>query len=140
MTTKELGNLGEKLACEYLVEKGFVILGRNWEINWGEIDIIARKKSPFWRFFSRAPRPIHFVEVKALKSQANLHPKLIQGWFPEQHADYHKQRKIKQLAEIWLKKQRYPQDFPYQIDIIGVLINEETRYSDIEYFPNAVKG
>ena len=63
MDTKELGNLGEKLACEYLVKKGLKILGRNDRINFGEIDIVARKK---WKFFSRAARPIHFVEVKTI--------------------------------------------------------------------------
>lgn len=44
MHSKDLGELGEKIACEYLVEKGFNILGKNWRISFGEIDIIAKKK------------------------------------------------------------------------------------------------
>ncbi len=135
MNTKELGNLGEKLACEYLVDKGFKILGKNYSITsgrnkiFGEIDIISTKD-----------KVIHFVEVKALKSKANLHPELVQGWFPEQHADYRKQQKLRRLAEIWLDKNRYSIEQAFQIDLIVVLINEETKYSDIEYFPNAVEG
>ena len=30
MDTKELGNTGERIACEYLVKKGFKILGKNY--------------------------------------------------------------------------------------------------------------
>ena len=44
MSTKGLGDLGEKLACEYLVKNGYKILGRNYRITFGEIDIIAKKK------------------------------------------------------------------------------------------------
>ena len=44
MTTKELGALGERIACEYLVKKGFKILGKNYSIKFGEIDIIACQK------------------------------------------------------------------------------------------------
>ena len=107
MSTKELGNLGEKLACEYLVRKGYKIIGRNYRIKFGEIDIIAKKR---WWFLDRT---VHFVEVKA-SSQ-------VSGAFsPEQHADWKKQRKVKQLAEIWLNKNKYPQDIPYQIDVIAV--------------------
>ena len=43
MDTKELGNLGEDLACEYLVNNGYAILGRNYRISFGEIDIVAKK-------------------------------------------------------------------------------------------------
>lgn len=132
MTTKELGELGEKLACEYLVEKGFNILGRNYRISFGEIDIIARKKWRLFPLFPRAARPIHFVEVKALKQSS------FQPIFPEQHVDFRKQRKLRQLAQIWLNKNKLPQNTPYQIDIAGILVNEETRNAKLHYFPNAV--
>lgn len=131
MTTKELGNLGEKLACEYLVSKGFSILGKNCWISFGEIDIIARKKWQILPLFSRIARPIHFVEVKTIVNA--------DGFFPEQRVDYKKQQKLRNLAQIWLNKNNQ-QHLPYQIDIIGISVNQQTRNAKLRYFPNAVEG
>jgi putative endonuclease len=39
---KEIGQLGEELAAEFLKKKGFVILERNFKVPLGEIDIVAR--------------------------------------------------------------------------------------------------
>lgn len=41
MNTKITGNCGEDRACEYLKNKGFEILFRNWRTREGEIDIIG---------------------------------------------------------------------------------------------------
>jgi len=128
MTTKELGELGEKLACEYLVGKGFNIVGRNYRITFGEIDIIAKKPR---KIFRKKDNTVHFVEVKAIMSNGR-------AIFPEEHVDWRKQRKLRKMAEIWLQKQKYSQDIPYQIDVVGILVNEETRKATLHYFPNAV--
>ena len=39
MSTKDTGDKGEQIACGYLVNNGYKILGRNYRINFGEIDI-----------------------------------------------------------------------------------------------------
>ena len=36
-----LGALGEQLAAEHLVRRGFEIVERNYRTRWGELDIIA---------------------------------------------------------------------------------------------------
>lgn len=110
MDTKELGNLGEELACEYLVNKGYKILCRNYRINLGEIDIIAQKK---WHLFGEKDKTIHFVEVKALFKNS--------AFCPEDHVDYRKQNKYKKLVEIWLNKNKFTQDYPCQVDVIAVM-------------------
>ena len=45
MTTirRKLGDLGEKLAEEYLEKQGYEIVDRNYQKRSGEIDLIARK-------------------------------------------------------------------------------------------------
>ena len=43
MDTKELGNLGEKVAKKFLEKKGYKILNTNFKRKWGEIDIVAQK-------------------------------------------------------------------------------------------------
>ena len=38
----DLGKIGEELAVNYLIEKGYEILERNWRNKHKEIDIIAK--------------------------------------------------------------------------------------------------
>jgi len=49
----DFGKLGEKLAEDFLINKGYVILYRNWRYSYYEIDIVALK--------DEVP---HFIEVK----------------------------------------------------------------------------
>lgn len=49
----QLGKEGEQLAADYLLQKGYTILHRNWRYGQNEIDIIALKGAV-----------LHFVEVK----------------------------------------------------------------------------
>ena len=125
MNTKETGQRGEDLACEYLVKKGYKIIGRNYRINFGEIDIIAKKRGFF------ADKTIHFVEVKTLSGD-------IRNFYPEEHVDYRKQNKYKRLVEIWLEKNKLPQDHSCQVDIIAISINDEVP--KVEFFENIVEG
>jgi putative endonuclease len=140
MDTKELGNLGERIACEYLVKKGYKILGKNYRINLGEIDIIAKKKWSFKKALqNKNNKTIHFVEVKTSQSFQHNRAGRAEEFSPEQRADYKKQRKLIQLSRIWLEKNKIPQNFPWQIDIIGILIDETARKAKVHYFQNAVK-
>jgi len=126
MDTRELGNLGEELACEYLVKNGFKIVCRNYRISFGEIDIIAKKH---WKLF-RNDKTIHFVEVKTIIAQ--------DGFYPEDRVDFKKQRKLRQLSEIWLKNNKFKQNYPCQIDVIGVTISNGSKEPKIDYFENVV--
>lgn len=123
MDYKKLGEFGEKIACEYLVSKGYKILGKNCKNNFGEIDIILKRKGIF------ADKAIHFVEVKtSLAANTNF--------FPEDRVDYRKQRKLKQLAAIWLSKNKYKDNIPYQIDIASVIIDNIKKKAKIKIFYN----
>ena|ERR1035437_7224839 len=122
MSTKDTGNEGEKLACEYLVKKGYKILGKNYRVNFGEIDIIAKKRGLF------ADKTIHFVEVKTLSGEGIF--------YPEEHVNYKKQNKYRGLVEIWLSKNKYLLNHPCQVDIVAVSINGENF--KIEFFENVV--
>ena len=117
------------MACEYLVKKGYKILVKNYRISFGEIDIIARKK---WKLFWRNDKTVHFVEVKTIISNS-------ENFFPEERVDYKKQKKLRQLAEIWLEKNKFPQNQPHQIDVIGISVNQNSKKAKLRYFPNSVE-
>ena len=52
---RKTGDLGENMACKFLVKRGFGIVEQNYSKKWGEIDIIAQKEGK-----------LHFVEVKSV--------------------------------------------------------------------------
>jgi putative endonuclease len=61
--SKILGNKGEDLACELLIEAGWKILERNFRSYHGEIDIVARDE-----------KDIVFVEVKSYSYRSFYKP------------------------------------------------------------------
>jgi len=61
----ELGELGENIAAEYLLGKGYKILERNWRFGHKEIDIIAR---------DTGKNELVIVEVKTRKGKDMLLP------------------------------------------------------------------
>lgn len=59
----QFGQLGENIACRYLVENHYKIIERNFRQKWGEIDIIAKAKD----------KTLVFVEVKTVRGVEKLH-------------------------------------------------------------------
>ena len=140
MNKAQIGELGERIASDYLESKGFDILERNWKQYtktgriFGEIDIIAEKD-----------RVIRFVEVKAVDEQKTLPADIGQGISPEQKVDCNKQRKLRSLAQIWMNKniESVRAEFgteEYQIDIASIMIDAGRRKAKVLYFQNAVEG
>lgn len=56
ITTRDIGNKAEEVVAEYLGDRGYKILERNWKTKYCEIDIVAQKGST-----------VYFVEVKHRK-------------------------------------------------------------------------
>ena len=51
----EIGKFGEEKACEFLIQKGYEIVDRNFDCSQGEIDIIA---------WDKEKKELVFIEVK----------------------------------------------------------------------------
>lgn len=97
----DTGMEGEELAAGYLVDKGYVILHRNWRHRRLEVDIIAV-----------AGGILHFIEVKTRKSA--------KFGLPEENVD---KKKIKHLIDASAEFLHiYPQWQRVQFDIISVSI------------------
>lgn len=66
MNTVEKGKKGEDIVCNYMKQKGFVILERNWRCGHLEIDIIAHRPS--------VDNFLHIVEVRTRTEPIALEP------------------------------------------------------------------
>jgi putative endonuclease len=107
MATKksELGRLGEDIACQYLVDKGYKIIERNYRQPWGEIDIIAKYKDG----------TLVFVEVKTMEQYRG-------GIRPEDQLTGAKILKLQRTAALYAG--HYPEkirdDKGWRIDLIAI--------------------
>ncbi len=87
--TKEIGDLGERLAVHYLRLHGYTVKERNWRYGHGELDIIAAT----WR-------DIVFVEVKT-RTRA---PETLDSTPPPRAAiNREKQRLTRATAQAYLR-------------------------------------
>jgi len=110
----ETGKLGENLACDYLMKKGFKILYRNYKEKWDEIDIIASAKD----------KTLVFIEVKtANKSGKSAND----GLLPEDNLTRRKLSKIKRASEMFVAK--HPslifEKAGWRLDLIALTVNNK---------------
>lgn len=56
MTTKVIGDIGERVCSRFLERMGFTVIARNYRKKWGELDIVAVKDGL-----------LHVFEVKSTK-------------------------------------------------------------------------
>ncbi len=130
MNSKQLGNLGEKIARGYLKKKKYRILERNYSPKFvsgpqrGEIDIVARKKDV-----------ISFIEVKALAYKDNRGRASVV--YPEDKVNYQKQRKIIKTAQSYLLERHLSLDRKWQIDVLAIEIDLNKRKAKIRHIENA---
>lgn len=96
-----LGRRGEAVAAEWLAERGYTVLQRNWRCSEGELDLIARRG-----------RVTVFAEVKTRSSLAFGHP--FEAITPEKAA------RLRRLAAAWCRAHG-PVRGETRIDAIAVL-------------------
>lgn len=119
MTHTELGIFGEDRAVDFLLQKGWQILRRNFRYNRGEIDIVAREGDT-----------IVVVEVKTRETAAIGEP--------YKAVTRSKQRQIIRTADAYIKQEGIRADTRF--DIISIVHNRfGTRIEHIEsaFFPTS---
>lgn len=112
---KELGALGEQLTADYLIEKGYNILCRNFQCKLGEIDLIAE-----------VDEYLVFVEVKTRASQ-KIDPLI--------SITHKKQKKILNLARYYLAYKFDGEPKQPRFDVVAVSFDQ--KHSRIEHIENA---
>lgn len=116
------GNLGEDVACQFLEQKGFKILERNFLQRLGEIDIIAEKDGV-----------VRFVEVKTVSRESI--PDISRessDYRPEEQVHPAKLRKVARTAEMYMNGKNDQRE--YQIDVVGVFMDVKSRKARCRLF------
>ncbi len=111
----ELGKIGEDLAVDYLIKKGYQILERNWRSGHKEIDIIALNDDDV----------LIIVEVKTRKSDDFGEPDIAVG--------ITKQRMLIWAADAYVRYKNL--DVDVRFDIISIVISDAEP--EIEHIEDA---
>ena len=109
----QLGKDGEKLAEQFLLQKGYEILHQNWRYSFYEIDVIARRNGK-----------LHIVEVKTLSETS--------PGYPEDSVTKRKFKRLLNAADEFLFQ--HPEYRHVQYDILSITIrnNGEPEFFLIE--------
>lgn len=98
-SSRTLGALGEKLAGDFLIRKGFHIIDRHITTRYGEIDIIAQDAGE-----------LVFVEVKTRRS--------FRYGSPEESIPGKKLKSLRLAIEAYMQKQ--PDNRAYRLDCVFI--------------------
>ena len=111
----KIGVKGEQIAADFLLNKGYIIVHKNWRSRKKEVDIIAHKDG--------------MLVIVEIKTRSNL------GFgFPEEAVNRKKQQFLKVAADAFIAEN--PQYRNIRFDIISVLMDgEEVR--EIIHFEEA---
>ena len=115
---RSTGELGEEVAANFLIARGYRILERNFRCKGGEVDIIARDPGD---------KSLVFIEVKARRGLSYGVPQLAVTSF--------KQRQISKAALTWLSKNRL-HDTNARFDVIAILLHTGESHH-VEHIQNA---
>ena len=123
---KEVGNLGESIACEYLRRHGFKILDRNIARKTGELDVIAEKEDT-----------LHFVEVKTVL--ADEFPKTEDAkdeYDPSLNLHETKVQKVARTGEWYVLEKKWGGE--WQVDGCLVWLRRRDGMARVSYLPQIV--
>ena len=113
MTTKEIGDIGERAAARFLKKNKYKIKGRNLHFSHNEIDIVAEDKSY-----------IVFVEVKTRSIDLSDSGYVAEP--PSKAVTKNKQAHLIDAARAYLKNEKSLKKQP-RMDVIEILIDKETQ-------------
>ncbi len=112
---QRIGLLGEQLACDALVRRGYEIVSRRWRCARGEIDIVARD-AECWVF----------VEVKTRRGRG--------AGLAEEGLTEDKAARVAELAAIYLSEHSLD-EVDWRIDLVAIELDGQDRVRRLNLLP-----
>lgn len=110
------GKIGEEIACDFLLSKGYLIREINWRASRAEVDIIAMDGGV-----------LVFVEVKTRKNPG--------FGLPTEFVTPRKEEMMNYAASVYMELHDFEGEIRF--DIIGILVGEEGSLPVIRHYPDA---
>ena len=114
---RQKGYYGEKLAVEYIKERGYQLVRQNYYTRSGEIDIIA---------WDNKRKELVFIEVKCRTNYS--------FGYPEEAVDDYKLERMFKCAEDYLRETGYRG--VYRFDCLAVKLDKANNLDEVKYYEN----
>lgn len=134
---RKIGDIGENIACRFLVKRGFEIVEQNYSKKWGEIDIIARKAGK-----------LHFVEVKSVTREnlKNVSPacpaRETDGYRPEDNLHPWKLKRLSRVIQTYLLgykgNREVSHETDWQFDVVVVYLDLKSLQAKVNYLEDII--
>ncbi len=124
---QKVGELGEQIACEFLVKRGYSVLDRNYRKKWGEIDIIALRDGI-----------THFIEVKSVSRENR--GEISRGtsdYRPEENVHPAKLRRLSRTIQSYLIEKGI-EDREWVFDVAAVFLAISKKEARVRFTENIV--
>jgi putative endonuclease len=121
--TQRIGEIGENIACKFLMKHGFLILDRNYTKKWGELDIVAKKKNK-----------IYFIEVKSVSRETlnDVNRETSNNYRPEENMHPWKMKRMSRTIQTYLLYKKIPDDMEWQVDLLVVYLDINNKKAKIK--------
>ena len=121
--TQKIGEIGENIACRFLMKQNFIIQDRNYTQKWGELDIVASKENR-----------LHFIEVKSVSREniKNVSRETLDNYRPEDNMHPWKVQRMIKTIQVYLMSNRVPECMEWQVDLIVVFIDLNSKKAKIK--------
>jgi putative endonuclease len=120
--TQKTGEIGEHIACRYLVGKGYSVLERNYTKKWGEIDIVAKKEGV-----------VFFVEVK---SKVGLPSEENDSYRPEDNMHQWKLKRLERTIQTYILEKNVEGE--WQLALAVVYLSSDLKTAKVDFLENLV--
>ncbi len=134
---RKTGDLGENIACKFLMKRGFEIIEQNYSKKWGEIDIISRKGEK-----------LHFIEVKSVshmpytKSKDNGKGYEDDNYRPEDNLHPWKLKRLSRVIQTYLLGYKPNSEVSYetdwQFDVITVYLDLKSMQAKVNWMEDII--
>jgi len=120
---QKVGEIGENIACRFLMKHNFLILDRNYTKKWGEIDIVAKKQDK-----------LYFVEVKSVThSFSSISRQEISNRYrPEENMHPWKIKRISRTIQTYLLSKKIEDNKKWQVDLLVVYLDLNNKKARIK--------
>lgn len=113
---KKIGDIGEKIAEDYLVKKGYQVLDRKFITRFGELDLVTLDRDC-----------VVFIEVKTRTSMT--------FGTPEESITPAKLERLEKAGLLWLQANPSSPD-DWRIDAIAILLDSHQQAEEIRHYNN----
>jgi len=141
---RKIGDVGENIACRFLMKRGFEIIEQNYNKKWGEIDIIARKG-----------QKLHFIEVKSVTRDSLKHVspacpvRETDAYRPEDNLHPWKLKRLSRVIQTYLlsydrvshlsaRSQAKEDETDWQFDVIVTYLDIKNLQAKVNYMEDII--